>query len=340
MEKYQQLINELVTELSKTKSINEAIIARNVFIKKHLTPLYEKLKSLPKEEKASFGNEVNQFKNLINIKFDEFSNKLNEQLNETEHAIAANVSIDTVLQTKGALNPITLLIDQIVQFFRKLDFQIVSGNEVTTTKYNFDYLNIPLDHPGRQTSETFYFNEQLMLRAHNTAVTAEMMHKNNQEKDLRILSYGYVYRNDDDDLSHSHQFNQIDLVWIKEGLTTVSLKWLITSLLQYLYGKDVKVRYRLSFFPFTEPSIEADVECPNCHGKGCSLCKKTGWIEIIGAGMLHQKVLSDAGFTIKTGIAAGIGIDRLAMIKYKINDIRHIYSNNFSFLKQFVKENK
>ena len=179
-----------------------------------------------------------------------------------------------------------------------------------------------------------------MLRAHTTASTAEQILLNNKSTDLRVLSVGNVYRNDDDDLSHSHQFNQIDVIWVKDGLTVANLKWLMSSLLKHLYGQDVKIRYRMSFFPFTEPSIEADIECPTCHGKGCSLCKKSGWLEIFGAGMLHQNVLKKANVNCKTAIAAGFGIDRLAMIKYGINDIRYLYTNDFRFSNQFKKGDK
>ena len=179
-----------------------------------------------------------------------------------------------------------------------------------------------------------------MLRAHNTAISAEAMHKNKNAKDLRVLTWGNVYRNDDDALTHSHQFTQLDIVWVKEGLTVANLKWILTSFLQYRYGKDVKLRFRLSYFIFTEPSIEVDVECPRCHGKGCSMCKGSGYIEVLGSGMWNQNVLKAAGFKTTTGFAAGIGIERLAMIKYGITDIRDLYNNDFRFLKQARKENK
>ncbi|WEK83095.1 MAG: phenylalanine--tRNA ligase subunit alpha [Mycoplasma sp.] len=340
MKDYQALLSQFSNELTNIKTATEAIIAKNKFVNTHLAPLYNELKTVSKDQKAKFGAEINQFKNQINTLFDRFYTELENRILNQDHETKADLNIDSVIINKGALNPLTLMANEIISFFRQLDFQIETGNEVTKVAYNFDYLNIPLDHPGRQTSETFYFNQDLMLRAHNTAVTAELMHQNNKSKDLRILTYGNVYRNDDDDLSHSHQFNQIDLVWVKEGLSVSNLKWLINSLLQHLYGNDVEVRYRLSYFPFTEPSMEVDVRCPSCHGKGCSLCKKSGWLEILGAGMLHKKVLSDAGFEINTAIAAGIGIDRLAMIKYKISDIRQLYTNDFKFLTQFAKENR
>lgn len=340
MDKYKDLLSSFSTLLNECKTENELIAKKNIFIKNNLSPLYKKLKDLPNDKKKAYGLEINQFKSAINDIFDNKLTQIQSSNALTNHKVIADLAIDSSNFTKGAVSPITLISNKIINFFKKLDFIVVNGNEVTSVDYNFNFLNVDADHPGRQTSESFYFNPDLMLRAHNTASSVEQMHKNNKSKDLRVISFGNVYRNDDDDLTHSHQFNQIDLVWVKEGLNVANLKWLLSSLLKYLYGNDTKVRYRLSYFPFTEPSIETDVECPICHGKGCSLCKKTGWIEILGAGMLNQKVLKMAGFKTTDGFAAGIGIDRLAMIKYSITDIRDIYSNDFRFLKQLSMEEK
>lgn len=340
MEKYTELLNELISQFNICKTANDLIIAKNVFTKKHLSPLYAQLKDLPSEQKHDFGKELNIFKNKINELFEARKQKIDDELSVDTHKPLADLSIDSTSLAKGTLSPINLISNEIIDFFRKLNFTVVGGDEVTTVKYNFDNLNVPEDHPGRQTSESLYFNKDLMLRAHTTASTAEQILLNNKSTDLRVLSVGNVYRNDDDDLSHSHQFNQIDVIWVKDGLTVANLKWLMSSLLKHLYGPDVKIRYRMSFFPFTEPSIEADIECPTCHGKGCSLCKKSGWLEIFGAGMLHQNVLKKANVNCKTAIAAGFGIDRLAMIKYGINDIRYLYTNDFRFSNQFKKGGK
>lgn len=173
-----------------------------------------------------------------------------------------------------------------------------------------------------------------MLRTHCTTTTAELIH-NALNKDIRIMSFGNVYRKDDDDATHSHQFMQIDFVWIKENLTIANLKWLIDSLIKYLFGNQLETRYRLSFFPFTEPSFEVDVQCFKCNLKGCSVCKYSTWIEIMGTGMLHQNVLSAANLDPNLkGLAFGIGVDRIAMLKYEIDDIRYLYSNNIKFNKQ------
>lgn len=333
-------IKELLANLKNTNSENEVIITRNVFQKKYITPLYDRLKELPKEQRREFGIEVNSFRvqvlDLINKRLED----LKEKNDASTHHPIANVLIDTSNVNKGALNPVTLMSNEIIDFFKHLDFTIMNGNEVVSTEDNFDNLNFSDSHPGRDTSESFYFNKKTMLRAHNTANSVRAMHNNKDCEDLRVLTWGNVYRNDDDDLTHSHQFNQIDIVWVKEKLSVANLKWLFQTLLKHLYGNDVKMRFRLSYFIFTEPSIEVDIQCPICHGKGCNLCKHSGWIEILGAGMWNQNVLTKAGYKITTGIAAGIGIDRLAMIKYGISDIRDIYTNDFRFINQFVKENK
>ncbi len=335
-----KLLNEANIQFQQCKNKNDLIIAKNIFSKKHIAPLYSQLKRLSNDKKQSFGKEINTFKNKINDIFEEYAQKIEELTNVDNHTPIADLSINSTDLSKGVLSPINIVSQEVIDFFRKLNFTVVGGNEVTSVKYNFDNLNVPKDHPGRQTSESLYIDENTMLRAHTTAGTAEQILLHNKSKDLRVLTVGNVYRNDDDDLSHSHQFNQIDVIWVKDGLTVGNLKWLMTSLLQHLYGKNVKIRYRMSFFPFTEPSIEGDIECPVCHGKGCSLCKKSGWLEILGAGMLHQEVLKKAGVSCKTAIAAGMGIDRLAMIKYGISDIRYLYTNDFRFSKQFKKGGK
>lgn len=339
MENFGGLLKQLQNQLKNIKNEKEAYAIKNIFFKKNISPLYIWLKNAKDEEKKILGKQINTFKQQIEDVFNAELHRILDTENATKHLNLIDLNIDTSYYYSGAFNPIEIMNQKIIKFFEKFDFDIVHGNEVVDTKYNFDYLNFDEDHPGRLTSESFYFDQHTMLRAHNTASTAEQMHLHNKSKDLRILTWGSVYRNDDDDLSHSHQFNQIDIVWIKEGLNVSNLKWIMTALLQYLYGKDVKIRFRLSYFVFTEPSFEVDIQCPVCHGKGCSLCKKSGWIEILGAGMLHQNVLKSAGFKINSGIAAGIGIDRLAMIKYGINDIRDIYSNDFRFINQFAKEN-
>ncbi len=237
----------------------------------------------------------------------------------------------------GSLNPVQIVIDQIIDFFERLSFDIIFDNEITTTDLNFTKLNIKDDHPARSLSDTFYISDKELLRVHCTSVTAKVLQEKNKQSEIKSVAFGNVFRKDDDDATHSHQFNQIDIVWVKEGLSISNLKWLIDALMKHLFKKNTKTRFRLSQFPFTEPSMEVDISCFVCDGKGCNVCKKTGWIEILGSGLLHPNVLENAGIDSNkfSGIAAGLGIDRIVMLKYGINDIRYIYENDFRILKQF-----
>lgn len=237
----------------------------------------------------------------------------------------------------GSMHLLNIVLDDAIKFFEQLNFEVVSGNEVVTDQFNFHNLNIPKNHPSRNMQDSFFINEELLLRTHCTVTTAQKIYQNKND-DIRVLSYGNVYRKDDDDATHSHQFTQLDLVWVNKNINVANLKWLIDSFLKYLFeNNDIQTRYRLSYFPFTEPSFEVDVSCFKCQQKGCSICKKTGWIEILGAGLLNMNVLRLADIKNSVGLAAGIGIERIAMLKYGISDIRDFYNNNFAFIKQFKK---
>lgn len=333
---FSSLLTELKTTISTLTNPTQVIEARNVFIKKNLTPLYENLKKISNEEKSSYGQKINVFKTqifeLTNAKISE----LEKILENSSNIVDYDINLNTADFAIGAINPISIVIDRIAKYFKSLNFTIQSGEEVLGVKYAFDHLNVPEFHPTRDTSETFYVSKDTVLRQQNTSSSAAFIDQN-KDDDIRIMNYGNVYRNDDDDASHSHQFNQIDFVWIKKGLNVRNLKWVVNGFLKAMYGNNIKTRYRLSNFPFTEPSFEVDVSCPFCGQKGCSVCKKTGWIEILGAGMFNQQVLEKAGIKGKNGIAAGLGIERIAMLKYGISDVRDLYSNNFKILKQFMR---
>ncbi|MDR0985887.1 MAG: phenylalanine--tRNA ligase subunit alpha [Mycoplasmataceae bacterium] len=329
-----KLLFKLRDDLEASETEAKLIENKNIFTKKYLSPIYDELKLAATDQKKEIGNFANIFKKQITDIFDEALNKLKITNENKAHHPQYDININSSNISKGSLSPISLILNDILTFFKSLDFKIAMGKEVVDTKYNFDNLNIDINHPARSTHDSFFINANKMLRTHCTAETAKQL-ENNKNKDIRILSYGNVYRNDDDDATHSHQFNQIDFVWVKDGLNLKNLKWLISSLLKHLFGDDIKVRYRLSYFPFTEPSFEVDMSCINCQGKGCSMCKNTGWIEILGAGMLHHNVLKASNVSIKNGIAAGIGLDRLAILKYGLTDIRDIYSNDFRIMDQF-----
>lgn len=334
---YNSLIQKFISELETAINETQVIEKRNNFIKNIINPLYAKINSAEIVDKSSYGKGLNDFKNqIIEIatnKINEFSQKSNTSSSDKSY----DLTIDSSKLSKGALNPITIVTQQICEYFKKLNFDIKTNEEVTKVKYNFDNLNVPKFHPTRNTSESFYISNDTMLTVQNTAMTAIFI-ENNQNPDIRVAAYGYVYRNDDDDASHSHQFNQLDFVWIKKGINVKNLKWLISGFIKHVFGEDTKSRFRISNFPFTEPSFEVDASCPFCGGVGCSTCKNSGWIELLGAGILNQQVLDAANISGKTGIAAGLGLDRIAMLKFGISDIRNLYSNDFRTLNQFKNE--
>lgn len=332
---HNEKLKELETKLSKIDNEKLVIEEKNIFSKNFLSPLYGELKNIPNEKKKDYGQMLNSLKNKI----EEIATSRIETI-KNEKIANIKSEFDPIIPSdffkSGYMNPLNIVRNQILNFFKKASFDILSESELTTEEFNFDRLNIKKDHPARSASDAFFMGNEKMLRAHCTAITAKAL-KDNKDKEIKVVSYGDVYRKDDDDSTHSHQFSQIDMVWVKKDLSVANLKWLIDSLLKYLFNDNIKTRYRISYFPFTEPSFEIDISCFSCIDKGCSICKKTGWIEILGAGMLHPNVLKEANIKDPTlnGIACGIGVDRIAMIKFGINDIRNLYNNNFEFMSQF-----
>lgn len=329
----EQIVAEFKKLLEEQTTIAKLIENKNIFFKQHVASLYSQLKALPAEQKRDAGLEINAFNQELTALFEEKKAQLDAASELTSNKLNYDINIDTYNIAKGSKTILSIVYEQIIEYFKALNFQIVDGDEVTTIENNMDRLNIDVNHPARDPKDTFYVDAVKMLRTHCTATTAEVIH--NQDKEIKVLSYGNVYRNDDDDLTHSHQFSQVDIVWVKNNLSINHLKSVIDGLIKHIFGESVKTRYRLSYFPFTEPSFEVDVSCFNCGGKGCSMCKQTGWIEILGAGMLHQKVLDAANIKrVNSGLAAGIGVERIAMLKYGIKDVRDIYNNDFRLANQ------
>lgn len=328
-----QIVAQFKKLLTEQTTVSKLIENKNIFFKQNVAGLYSQLKALPAEQKKEAGLEINAFNQELTSLFEAKKRELEVASELTSNKLNYDLNVDTYDLTKGSKTILSIITDQIISYFKALNFQIVDGDEVTTIENNMDRLNIDKSHPARDPKDTFYIDAKRMLRTHCTSTTAEVIH--DQDREIKVLSYGNVYRNDDDDLTHSHQFSQIDIVWVKNNLSINHLKSVIDGLIKYIFGEDVKTRYRLSYFPFTEPSFEVDVSCFNCGGKGCPMCKQTGWIEILGAGMLHKKVLASANIKrVNSGLAAGIGIERIAMLKYGIKDIRDIYNNDFRLTNQ------
>lgn len=238
----------------------------------------------------------------------------------------------------GVPHILTQVMEEIEDVFLGLGYEIIEGYEVEQDHYNFERMNIPKDHPARDMQDSFYINDEVLLRTHTSPIQARTMEKHDFSKgSLRMISPGKVFRRDSDDATHSHQFHQIEGLVVAEDITMGDLKGTLEVLLKKMFGEDREIRLRPSYFPFTEPSVEVDISCFKCGGEGCNVCKQTGWIEILGAGVIHPSVLEMSGIdsTKYSGFAFGLGPDRVAMLKYGVNDIRYFYQNDLRFLEQF-----
>ena len=238
----------------------------------------------------------------------------------------------------GSLHIMTQTIREVEDIFIGMGYNIAEGPEVELDLYNFEMLNVPKGHPARDMQDSFYITENLLMRTQTSPVQARTMLKAKGEP-IKILCPGKVYRRDDDDATHSHQFMQFEGLVVDKDITMSDLKGTLSLFIKKMFGEERNIRFKPSYFPFTEPSVEVDVSCFKCGGKGCSMCKKTGWIEILGAGMVHPNVLKAAGYDpeVMRGFAFGIGIERVAMLRHGIDDIRHLYTNDVRFLKQFER---
>ena len=332
------IINNLKSFVESIDNEKKLAEEKNIFNRKHIAPIYGQIKDKSPEEKKDFGQKINILKSEIDKIFDDQLNRVKEQyINSLRSKVDPLLDVSDLLI--GGINPIEASINEINNFFKVLNFEIVSGPEISSSKYNFDNLNMDENHAARDEHDTFFINKNTILRTHCTSVSAKII-ENNPNDEIKVISYGNVYRKDEDDATHSHQFNQVDIIWIKKDLNISNLKWLINNFLKYFFKNDnIKTRYRLSYFPFTEPSFEVDMSCFKCNGKGCNICKETGWIEVLGSGIFNPKVIYKANLNEDMiGLAAGIGIDRITMLKYGINDIRYLYNNDFRILSKFKGE--
>lgn len=303
--------------------------------KSPITEILKQVSDLPKELKPTVGKLANETKQNVLELIEKTKASLEER--DINKALASN-TIDPTLPPvhikRGHKHPVTQTIEEITNIFKKLGYTIKTGPEIEDNHHNFEALNIPEDHPARDMHDTFYLSQSMLLRTHTSPVQIRTMES--EKPPIKIIIPGKVYRCDAD-VTHSPVFHQIEGLYINRNVTFAELKATLEYFLKALFGQKQGVRFRPSYFPFTEPSTEVDVECFNCKGKGCSLCKQTGWIEILGAGMVHPNVLKATNLNPEEvkGFAFGLGIDRIAMLKYKISDIRLLYENDTRFLEQF-----
>jgi len=297
-----------------------------------LTAFLRNIPSLPVDERPAAGKNGN----LLKLKLEEAVRQARSELESGAEGGAEGIDITLPgrVVKKGALHPITQVMDEISGIFLRLGFDIAEGPEVETDYYNFEALNIPKYHPARDMQDTFYVSENIVLRTHTSGSQPRVMEKN--EPPVRIISPGKVFRCDSD-LTHTPMFHQVEGLMVDKNISFGDLKGVLTTFVQQFFDKDTLLRFRPSFFPFTEPSAEVDIRCVMCKGKGCRVCSNTGWIEILGSGMVHPAVFENVGYDTQkyTGFAFGMGMERVAMLKYGIDDIRKYFENDVRFLGQF-----
>ena len=335
-------IKKLIEE--KTKNINTLEELQNIksqFLGKngYITEIQSMIKEIPNEEKKEFGIKVNEIKTLFNSKYDEIKNKLeNEEIERKLEKDSIDITLPSEKINTGSIHPFNRIIEEVEDLFVSMGYDVVDGPEVETDEYCFKRLNVPDGHPARDAQDTFYITEEYLLRTQTSSAQAHTMEENEEKSPIRMICPGKVYRRDDD-ATHSHQFGQVEGLVIDKDISLADLKGTLEIFAKRLLGESTKVRFRPSYFPFTEPSVEVDLSCFKCAGKGCSLCKETGWIEVLGAGMVHPDVLKMGGYDPDkyTGFAFGTGLDRLAMFKYNIPDIRYLYTNDIRMLREFSR---
>ncbi len=305
--------------------------------KSEFTDIMSKMGTLSNEEKKEVGRESNVFRSEVSDALDKKIDKVRKiELNNKLNKDKLDLTLPSKKRITGSKHPLTLITEEIEDLFISMGYDVVDGPEVETDKYCFEMLNVPKGHPARDAQDTFYINDEMLLRTQTSAMQIRYMLDKSDKKPFKMICPGKVYRRDDD-ATHSHQFTQVEGLVVGENISLADLKGTLEVLAKKMFGSDRVVRFRASYFPFTEPSYEVDVSCFKCNGKGCSLCKNTGWIEILGSGMVHPNVLKGCGYDPEkyTGFAFGCGVERIAMLRYGINDIRLFYTNDKRFLDNF-----
>ena len=307
-----------------------------------VTELSKMMKEVSSAQKKEFGMLVNEVRCHVTNALEEKKEALEKEALDKELASEKiDISLPATKIPQGSANILERMIEEIEQVCMSMGYDVVDGPEIEEDHYNFELLNIPKNHPARDAQDTFYVEgDRLLLRSQTSPVQARVMLANKGEKPIRMICPGKTYRRDDDDATHSHQFMQIEGLLVDKDISLSDLKGTFDVIAKKLFGDDIKTRFRPSYYPFTEPSVETDISCFNCHGKGCNICKNTGWITVSGAGMVNPKVLEDCGYDPKvwSGFAFGFGAERLAMLKYGINDIRTFYNTDLRELKNFDRK--
>lgn len=337
-EKLEKIRQEAIKRIEESGNLDRLNEIRVAYLGKkgELTEVLKGMRDVAPEDRPMVGQLVNDARSAIEARLEaakaEFERKIMEQRLENE---TIDVTLPAKKQALGHAHPNTIALDELERIFIGMGYEVVEGPEVELDYYNFEALNIPANHPAKDEQDTFYINKEIVLRTQTSPVQVRVMEK--QKPPIRIIAPGRVYRSDEVDATHSPCFHQIEGLVIDKGITMADLKGTLAQFAKEMFGAETKVKFRPHHFPFTEPSAEMDVTCFKCGGKGCRFCKGEGWIEILGCGMVHPKVLSMSGIDPDeySGFAFGIGLERIALLKYEIDDMRLLYENDERFLKQF-----
>ena len=328
----------VIEELKSVQDSNalEQLRVRVLGKKGELTAILRGMGKVPAEERPAIGRIVNETREKLESAIDETAAALRAREKDFRlRREAIDVTLPGTERTAGSLHPMNIVLEDLLTIFTGMGFEAVEGPEIEYDRFNFELLNVPKNHPARDAQDTFYIDDNVVLRSQTSPVQARIM--TTRKPPIRIISPGRVYRADEVDATHSPVFHQIEGLVIDENISIADLKGTLDTFAKRLYGMGVSTRFRPSFFPFTEPSAEVDLTCASCGGKGCRMCKGTGWIEVLGAGLVNPKVLDMCGIDSKkySGFAFGMGIERLTILKYNVPDMRYLYENDLRFLKQF-----
>jgi phenylalanyl-tRNA synthetase alpha chain len=336
LEELQRAAREAQDEITAATSKEALEQSRITFLgrKGLVTQALRSLGSLPPEVRPQFGQEANRLKKLLETQLEEAQDRLKKAALQAEAATGLDVTLPGRRLDLGRFHPITQITREVCDIFIRMGFQVVEGPEIETDYYNFEALNIPRDHPARDMQDTFYISDNIVLRTHTSPMQVRVMEQ--QQPPVRIIAPGKTFRRDSD-LTHTPMFHQVEGLLVDKGISFADLKGVLTVFVHAMFGPEVNLRFRPSFFPFTEPSAEVDIQCVICRGAGCRVCSQTGWLEILGSGMVDPEVFGFVNFDPETytGFAFGMGIERIAMLKFGIDDLRLFFDNDLRFLKQF-----
>ncbi len=337
-EKLEQILRDATDRIQESDALDKLNDVRVSFLGKKgvLTGVLKGMKDVSKEERPVIGQMVNETRAKIEARLEETKKQLEEKIMEAKlEEEVIDVTLPAKKQTLGHRHPNTIALEEVERIFTVMGYEVLEGPEIEYDRYNFELLNIPDNHPAKDEQDTFYINKEIVLRTQTSPMQARTMEKG--KLPIRMICPGRVFRSDEVDATHSPSFHQIEGLVVDKNITLADLKGTLEQFAKELFGPETKTKFRPHHFPFTEPSAEMDVSCFKCGGKGCRFCKGEGWIEILGCGMVHPHVFEMCGIDpeVYTGFAFGVGLERIALLKYEIDDMRLLYENDYRFLKQF-----